>query len=558
MEKLSRRSFVTGAAVSALGATIGVSGCAAQKEGGDAGSASGTALDAQDVSWDEEYDFVVVGAGLAGASAAVAVAVEGNGENCLLLEKSPYAVGGGNSPYSGGCVLYTDDSNLDGCIQYLKDLRGDFDTTPDEVLEVYARYLKENLEFIKSLGAKEEDYYVEPPGQLNPPDPNGPTGVMLSCWPEYPEFESSKSVGMVRFKGEEISSVSKFMLSVVEHYPDVITQKTEAPAKSLVQDESTKAIVGVIYEEGDRQIAVKANKAVIMCCGGFESNPTMKQDYLSAALLHPQAGVFNTGDGFDMCQRVGARFWHMNQYAGCWTSPVTADRSKYASPNNDIAWEKGITVGINGRRYYFDVAYGVSLDWQSQQAGGTTLETAVGCRHGHTNYGGEWPHIHQPSRSWFIFDEANRVAALSGLTGKLLSEDIEADGWGFKADTVAELEQKADISTTELEKTIRAWNRDCAEGYDTAFQRPPYWMSTIETPPFYAIRLDPTFINTDGGPVRNANGQVIDMDGNPIPNLYSAGEFGSVWCNMYQGAGNLGECVAFGRIGVRHALGMEV
>ena len=46
------------------------------------------------------------------------------------------------------------------------------------------------------------------------------------------------------------------------------------------------------------------------------------------------------------------------------------------------------------------------------------------------------------------------------------------------------------------------------------------------------------------------------MIANPIPNLYSAGEFGSVWCDMYNGGGNLGECCAFGRIAVRNVLGI--
>ena len=41
-----------------------------------------------------------------------------------------------------------------------------------------------------------------------------------------------------------------------------------------------------------------------------------------------------------------------------------------------------------------------------------------------------------------------------------------------------------------------------------------------------------------------------------IPNLYSAGEFGSVWCDMYNGGGNLGDCCAFGRIAVRNVLGI--
>jgi len=43
-------------------------------------------------------------------------------------------------------------------------------------------------------------------------------------------------------------------------------------------------------------------------------------------------------------------------------------------------------------------------------------------------------------------------------------------------------------------------------------------------------------------------------DGSPIENLYSAGEFGSIWGNMHQGMGGIGECVVFGRIAARNAM----
>ena len=55
--------------------------------------------------------------------------------------------------------------------------------------------------------------------------------------------------------------------------------------------------------------------------------------------------------------------------------------------------------------------------------------------------------------------------------------------------------------------------------------------------------------------MRTARGEILDLDGNVIPGLYSAGEFGSVWCDMYQGGGNLSECVNFARICVDSILG---
>ena len=78
-------------------------------------------------------------------------------------------------------------------------------------------------------------------------------------------------------------------------------------------------------------------------------------------------------------------------------------------------------------------------------------------------------------------------------------------------------------------------------------------LAPIAQPPFYAIEISPCFINTQGGPRRNEKGQIVRPDGNPIRRLYSAGELGSIFGYLYQGGGNLGECMAFGRISGRNA-----
>ncbi|MEX2616093.1 MAG: FAD-binding protein [Alphaproteobacteria bacterium] len=46
--------------------------------------------------------------------------------------------------------------------------------------------------------------------------------------------------------------------------------------------------------------------------------------------------------------------------------------------------------------------------------------------------------------------------------------------------------------------------------------------------------------------------------GTPIPRLYSAGELGSIYSYLYQGTGNIGECLAFGRIAAREAVAETV
>ena len=72
-------------------------------------------------------------------------------------------------------------------------------------------------------------------------------------------------------------------------------------------------------------------------------------------------------------------------------------------------------------------------------------------------------------------------------------------------------------------------------------------MTKIEVGPFYAMELVPAMVNTQGGPRRNINCEVLDLNDNPIPHLYSAGELGSFFSDNYQGGGNLGETVVTGK-----------
>ena len=63
----------------------------------------------------------------------------------------------------------------------------------------------------------------------------------------------------------------------------------------------------------------------------------------------------------------------------------------------------------------------------------------------------------------------------------------------------------------------------------------------------------PGLLDTQGGARRNARAEVIDVNGNVIPHLYSAGEFGGLTAHHYQGATNISECMVFGKIAGENA-----
>lgn len=531
----SRRSFLKAAGVVAVGAAgLGVAGCAPKGKSGEGKGSSA------DVSWDEEFDVVVVGAGCAGQAAAITVALEGEGATCLLAEKG--MMPGGNSPYCKGTVVYAEDE--EAFYQYMLEMRGEEGTTPDDVLAAYAKGAVENYDWVFTTlgGVLEEASIVKPSSKDDP----------LATSPEWPEFEHCYALGKLTIAGAKdveikgATHITKLLSDAISAHSDAIEYRTDAALTELVQDPSTKRILGAVI--GGKN--VKAKKGVIMCTGGFEANPTMMQDFVGQGGAHPAVEGLNTGDGHKACMKVGADFWHMEHVAGFWMAGRDLANTKFT--NNQIISpcpkQYGITVGVNGRRYYMD------WDGYSNKSSikyGDDVSLAVGSRHGHMQIGGEWPHLAQPRTAWFVFDQAGLEA---GAIPAATSQDPAADQLALKADTVEELAALMEVPAEELKETVELWNECCSKGKDVFFHRPANTLTPVATPPFYAQKCVPSFLNTDGGPVRSAKGEVLDPDGNPIPGLYSAGEFGSVWSGVYQGGGNVAECLIFGRISARNAL----
>lgn len=538
----SRRTFVKTAGTTLMVAGLagmGLVGCSSQ--GAPSGTGSTGDASSDGFEWDEETDVLVVGSGLAGVAAAVTVAKEDPNATCLLIEKGQSPLGNGNSPFSTGIFMYTTEDREQDALEYLKELRENEETgTPDDVLEAFASEIVHNLDWIKELGATDADLTIIP-GTAD-----------LVCFPEYPELEHSASCDYAAFgaEGSKWDHVTKFMNDVLNDLP-AITLKTQCPLTALVQDPSTKTVLGGIYSDGSTEVRVKANKGVIMTCGGFESNPGMMANYFSEPTVKPVAAQENTGDGHRICTLLGAAEWHMNSGAGFWNTIRKLDDSGWGkySGTGSINTALGITVASNGRRFYMDWDACGTIDWD-QYYEGVPLNASVGSHHGHMQFGGDWHLLPMPKISWFVCDQTaidNGVFALQG-------EDPVAEGFGYKADTLEELAAQADLPAEQLIETVDLWNSYCENGKDPAFFRPPNTLTPIKTAPFYIMMQQPQMLNTDGGPVRSAKAEIIDVEGNPIPHLYSAGEFGSVWSSLYQGGGNLGECLAFGRIAARSAL----
>ena len=65
------------------------------------------------------------------------------------------------------------------------------------------------------------------------------------------------------------------------------------------------------------------------------------------------------------------------------------------------------------------------------------------------------------------------------------------------------------------------------------------------------MRVYGTILNTQGGPKRSVDCEVIDVFGEPIPRLYSAGEMGCEYDYIYNAGGNISEAISSGRRAAR-------
>lgn len=530
MGAITRRACIKGAGftAAALGAVGFTSVAQAAQEG---------LTYADTVAWDAEYDVVVIGFGGAGACSAIAAAEEG--AKVLLTEKAPLGHEGGNTRYCEQVILHYDSYEA-GMAYQGKAAQGFEHAVGDEVLNAIVTGTLENYDWLESVGIERPEPFMMPLG-------------------EYPEFPSSDQVGVYKLVDPTISSGKVYwnrVRSAVTARADAIDVWLEAPARHLIQDPFDKTILGVEIEREGQTLAVRAKNGVVLACGGFENDMELVENFTGRERLYPLGTIYNTGDGVRMALEVGASLWHMNALSGPWITVKTPemDRAYFNSVTQNIANNGAcIYVGPDGTRF---------------------VKESACHRHGHMYYSGNFWSQLSPSPMFAIFDQSavDGGMNLPAEFSKDLSVEVEA-GIVFKADSIAELAEQIGVNVdapspnigflTEMwDETYRnaglvwqieEYNNYCKQGYDPQFQRRPDTLVPIVTPPYYAIELQPASVNTNGGAKRDVECRVLNAFDNPIPHLYSAGEFGSFYGGIYTGGGNISETMFTGRVAGRNA-----
>jgi succinate dehydrogenase/fumarate reductase flavoprotein subunit len=286
----------------------------------------------------------------------------------------------------------------------------------------------------------------------------------------------------------------------------------------------------------------------------------MKEQYWQMKPVLAATTNSNTGDGIRMAQELGAKLWHMWHYHGSYgfqhpdyPYAIRMKRLPDWIPGREatavvqMIW---IVVDQHGKRYMSEnPPYMQDTSHRPMEL----YDTVTQC----------FPRI----PSYIIFDEVGRRRYRVGAPTRNdpeasydWSEDnlqeIES-GLLKKADTIAELAKLIVVDSDALEATLARWNELCATKNDVDFGRPAGTMMKIQRPPFYAGVVWPVVSNTQGGPEHDAKQRIIDVEDQPIPRLYAAGELGSAWGHLYMSGGNLAECLVTGQIAGRESAALE-
>ncbi len=287
--------------------------------------------------------------------------------------------------------------------------------------------------------------------------------------------------------------------------------------------------------------------AVIVATGGFENDLDRVRAHWLRAVEPPGklllgAGHFAQGSGLDIARQAGARVTRLDHQTifvtGLPDPRDTTGRHGLLAQN-----PAAIFVDVGGHRFV------------NESASRKVQETTV---------------LGLPGQSyWMIFDSAGlrslRVRGAPWLNQHTLTTEIlDNPVLVTKADSVEALAQRAGLPPEALVQTVQRFNAMVETGADDDFGRfgagqPGAVPAPLGQPPFFAMRLYPMTRKSMGGLKIDDDTRVMDTSGAPIPGLFAAGEVtGVAGINgSYGGSGTfLGPSVLLGRIAGRSAVAL--
>ena len=482
-----------------------------EQAGGDPAAFKARGIEAdepQTVTYDTEI--VVVGAGMAGLSAAIEAAEEG----AQVIVCEAQEVFGSSTSRSLGFVIGAD-------TEWQKK-EGIEDSVEKFYEDIYSLYKDEKTldpELLKKLAYESSDLnvWLQKQGVVF----NGLVNVTNVGVRALRRIHCTEGFGSGLIAALQGSAKEKGVTLLMGTHVD-----------ELLVDETGK-VTGVKATNVSGDTVVVNAQATIVCAGSYTQNPEM------LAELNPKMDnievITSCGDGtsIKLFRQVGADIVNVDYiqmmyyfYGASWGSrfPELIPGSPTV-PNYDVLMTDGAGNRVIGEDdYCFEY---VKRVWDG------------GFNEGFAIYG---------QATADMYPEMTDLG-LTTMTQRNLP-------FGYKEDTLEALANDVGIDPAVLTATVERYNAFCDAGKDDDFGKDPAHLIKIEAP-YYLLRLPQ--ICTDGytGARINENAQVISTTGEPIPGLYAAGSCADAQVTSvnYNGCGtSLLTCGVFGRAAAKDAV----
>ena len=284
-------------------------------------------------------------------------------------------------------------------------------------------------------------------------------------------------------------------------------------ATSIIMDGGKAAGIEAETAKGGK-VTVKAG-AVVIASGGFGANNEMvvaqNHPELDGYITTNAAGIL--GQGITMGEAVGAATVDMDQIQLHPTVHVAEDGSANLITEG-LRGDGAILVNAEGVRFYDEVSTRDKVsDAENNQTGGY---------------------------AWLIVDQKmyDASAVIQGYVSK---------GWTVTGDTAEDLAKEMGIDGAVLAETLEKWNSCVEAKEDPDFGRTSF-AEKLEGP-YYALTVQPGIHHTMGGLKISPDCQVLTADDTVIPGLFAAGEVtGGVHGANRLGGNAVADFIVFGRI----------
>jgi tricarballylate dehydrogenase len=480
----------------------------------------------------KDADVVVVGAG--NAAICAALAAKDAGARPVVIETAPESERGGNTFFVAGSTRWVFNS--------IDDIREVLDLSDEELRTVdFGTYSRED--FLEDMG-RVTQYRCDPDLAETLVDNARPTLVWMRSKgirfePMY-KGQSQKIDGRVKFFGGQICNfwgggpeLSAGLFRALDKAGIPVFYDTTA--KSLIYEHGR--VRGVIAEQAGEDCAIRG-KAVVLACGGFQSNAEMRARYLGPGyeLAKVRGTQYNNGAGIRMALDIGAMPF------GHWSGAHAVGWDRNATPFGD----REVGDGFQKHSYIFSIM--VNADGERFVDEGADFRNFTYAKYGHVVQA-------QPGMfAWQVFDQKVEYLLRDEYRIRKVTKVV--------ANTLEELATRLEgVDPRRFLETVAEYNRAVQQhvpfspvvkdGRGTTGLRIPKtnWANTIDTPPFqaYAVTCGVTF--TFGGVKIDPTCNVQNLGGRGIPGLYTAGEMvgGLFYFNYPSGSGLVSGAV-FGRI----------